>query len=270
MAPLPTRALATALLLAAGAFALPGCSDEDEPSQFPNPTPTTQFAGVFAGGAEGGRVDVTIMTTSLAPAKRGAARRVAGSGLALTPFATALATVSPTGGGTANLTGTYDAEADTLNLSGSGYAIRATRAGSLSAPELMGSVKGPNGTAGMRCAVDGATPVSPYCATYESGATTLTGMLNFFITGTDLAGVAVETGASAGAWVDGTAAGAGATRNLTFSGTFGGGHTIICIGVLTVATGDVLGTWTLYDIDIPIDTGSWIGQGCLAGTTGPN
>ena len=208
------------------------------------------------------------MSEELAPSSPGTAReagRVSGVRVVIGPVV-ALATLSPTGGGTANLTGTYDADADTFSLSGSGYAIRGARMGPSNAPELMGSVLGPNGTAGMRCVVDG-TAVSTFCADYQNGATTRTGRLNFIISGTDISGVAVETGASTGAWLDGTASGGGATRSLAFSGAFAGGQVISVTGVLTVVTGDVLGTWTLTSGGSQIDSGTWSGAECLSGTT---
>jgi hypothetical protein len=278
------RALVAAVA-AASALAFAGCSDDDEPvGPTYNPTPATQFTGVFAGGADGGQMSVTIMSTSLAAARPGAVGRLAPPRLvapglvapgpadshSVSTSVQALATLSPTGGGVANLTGTYDTAADTLNLSGSGYSMRGVRTGSTGSSELLGSVIGPNGTAGMRCG-EGSTGIKTYCATYSSNSTALTGRFNFYISGTEITGVAVAAGANAGAWIGGTATGTGATRSITFTGFFQGPNEFSGTGVLAVATGDVAGLWTLYDdLGNPIDSGSWSGVECLQGTAGPN
>ena len=277
------RALAAAIVVAS-ALASGGCSDDDEPAGPQNGSSSTHFTGVFAGGTDGGRMDVTIMSASLAAPRPGGVvgSRVVAPGLCagLDPgsragradptFVTALASLSPEGGSVANLTGTYDTVADTLNLAGGGYAMRGTRVGSPGSSELLGSVLGPNGTAGMRCA-EGSTEIMSFCSGFSSGSKTLTGRLNFYVSGTEITGVAVVTNAINGAWIAGTATGTGATRNITFTGFFSGLSEFSGTGVLTVATGDVVGTWTLYnDLGDPIDSGTWSGSECLQGMTGPN
>ena len=265
------RALAAAVAVA-GALVSIGCDDDGarDPRGGIGPPTTTRFTGVYAGGSYGGRADITIGTIDLAPARPGAGNAVAGIDLEISAIVPALGTLSETGGGVTNLTGTYDGVADTLNVSGGGYTVRGTRTGPNGASQLAGTVTAGSGEALIRCVEDGANAVSTYCTTFESGITTRAGPLHLVITGTTVAGVVFDLTEGVGAYAVGSVNGSGATRGLAFSASLEATRRLSYSGTLVLATGDVTGTWALLDHGTVVDSGTWAGSTCLLGTTGPN
>ncbi|HEY7727221.1 MAG TPA: hypothetical protein VID50_02085, partial [Candidatus Eisenbacteria bacterium] len=90
---------------------LAGCGDDKKNPASPpggGGVQSSSFVGIFTNGTESGKISITINTTSLSGRFR-VSRAGAGS-------VDASATLSPSGGGTVGLTGTYDDATNMLNL----------------------------------------------------------------------------------------------------------------------------------------------------------
>ena len=257
----------TALLVSIGiGLALAGCSkDENGGGRVIGPpgTPSTQMTGVFLNTSVGGLLDVTIETSPLAPTWRPPAAAGGSRGDAAVPGVSAFGTMSPDGGGTVNLTGTYDPDTDSLYLNGQGYALAGLYLPSGAPPRLQGRFSGPLGNGSFLVMAGSRTQVRTFCATYENGDATLWGALNFAISGTSLAGFEVEDGDTVVVALSGSSSGTGTTRALAFlGGSFQGS------GTWDPSKNLVQGDWLGYVQSGALDSGVWSGEACLPGTTG--
>ena len=243
-------------------FAMAGCSGEDDNPVDPGVgTPSTQFTGTFINGNEGGLMNLTIASATLAPALRAAS--IGAHDIV------ANATLSPDVGGTINLTGTYNEEADSLNLIGGGYTMSGKYSSTGGVGGIVGRYMGLNGSGFFGCALGGSSAVKVYCGSFENQPQTVSGRWNILIIGDEVVGVAAPSGGNPFGF-SGTASGTGTTRAIAIFTDSGGGAVVRANGTLDTTTNDVAGTWTFEEDFVVTDTGTWSGTPCRAGGTGPN
>jgi hypothetical protein len=116
----------------------------------------TTFTGTIAGsGNQSGTLVITVSATVLATAAVKAQDAAT---------ATAVLTLI-NGGGTFNLSGTFDTVSGALNLSGGGF----TLTGTISKDQVTGTYTGPNNVTGAFTNLDSThTTVTTYCGTYQA------------------------------------------------------------------------------------------------------
>lgn len=258
---LPVLSLIAALVLVVWA----GCSSDDNPTKpLGNVTPTTtSMSGEFLSGTTIGSLSLTINSATLAPRLR--ARSISGT------IVTASGTFKPSGGASVGLIGTYDTEADTLNLSGSGYTLRGQADTTGSNQAMYGRWEGTGGPGTFGCA-EGATsdPVSTYCGDYESvGGFFSSGKWSLLIMGSEFGGMAYPPGGSAPIGFEGVVTGTGSSRDLSGVGNEGD-YQLTLTGTLNTTPHLAAGEWqvrslTATDADgnpIIVDTGTWSAGAC--------
>ena len=240
--------------------ALAGCSDDDEDNPV-NPTPSTQLTGPFAGAGDGGLMTLTIplVAADLAPVRP--------AGAVVAHDVEALATLSlDSGGGPVNLSGTYNEESDSLNLTGQGYTVVGQYGPA--EPFIAGSFTGPLGNGLFSCAIGGRGAIAVYCGEHVNSAQTSTGRWHIAISGTTAFGFAVID--SETIYYEGTVTGTGGVRSIVVRQDLGNGVELLVDGTLNTANDDVWGEWVLETNDMLDDHGTWDGALCLSGLTGPN
>ncbi len=164
------------LLVVAILAAIPyaGCSggSHHSSSSVSNRTPETFQGTLTADGVESGVISVVI---NFGP----------GSSVVLAATVGATGSIALKGGGTVNLTGSFDTASQGLTLSGGGYSF----VGVLSATAISGSYTGPQG-AGSFSALQstGSGSVLVYCGTYAQNNSTNTGVWNMVQSGGSLVG----------------------------------------------------------------------------------
>lgn len=146
-------------------------------------------------------------------------------------------TLTPTGGSSVSLTGTYSAGSGAVGLSGGGR----TLAGTITNGTLDGTYTGPEG-AGMFGTHHGNAPsdVKQFCGSYTGDSQ---GVWNLALTGTSIVGAYADDGG-------GSAQLTGTVSGTSLSISFTGGT---ATGTLTSATA-MNGTWTAG-----AGTGTWVG-----------
>lgn len=255
-----TTALTLALLVAAG------CDDGPTVPRSPSGSPAAvqSLTGYYAGAGDDGKVSLSISAAALsAPAPR--APRAGAD----TTQVAAYATLSRDGGGTAVLSGTYDSLADTLRLSGSGYAVRGSLAVAGPPSVFAGTFDGPAGSGAWRCLSGNAQAIAVYCGSFSSGTTTHVARWHFAAGSGVLVGTAYVAGDTTGLEVEGIASGAGAVRTLSATG--GDGSRLLSVsGSLDTGTRTASGLWSIAQGGAVIDHGSWSAVPCLDGTTSGN
>jgi len=235
---------------------LAGCSSDDKknPVAPGGSTPTsTTFTGVFTGPTTGGKVVITVATTSLAPGLH-AARAGAAA-------VTATGTLTPNGGSAVALTGTYDPATDLVDVSGGGYTVNAFYDAEFTPPGMTGTFTGPSEDGNVLCPVGDGTAVKTFCGSYTADVGS-GGEWNFIISGTSAAGYAWEDGATEMIPLFGTVTGTGETRDITLG--FGSPDvTLTATGTWNTTTNAVSGVWNSADaLANPLDSGTWSGALC--------
>lgn len=248
------RALACVAVL--GLVTWVGCSDDEENPMNPGgggPT-STSFTGMFIGGGDGGRMSLTIATTTLAPALR--------SGLLRSAIVTATGSLDPNGGAVIPLTGTYDTDTDSVYATGGGYSIAGAYDSTGTEIAMLGGYTGPNGDGFFAC-LGASTSITTLCGSFDNQSMTETGLWNIFIYGDDVAGAAVPDGASTVLGFEGTVVGTGNPRTINLSGS-DGAVDLTGTGSWNTTTNVVTGTWDTVDSGtlMPIDNGTWGGTPC--------
>jgi len=243
-----------------------GCSDDDEGE---NPggggSNNTSFVGVFSNGDENGSMNVTVNTTALAPKSPFAPLRPASfsrANHAAEAVVTASGVLRIVGGGTVNLTGTYNNVSDSLALNGGGYAFTGEHDTTGVYDSMTGQYTGPNGP-GFFAALTGLTGASSYCGTFAtSGSTGLTGSWDFISANGQIRGAGFPiSGDPIG--FEGTIATTGTSRAINAGAGQPGVYTLTVTGTLNTSTNVVSGTWTYDDlVGTSDDTGTWTGQLC--------
>jgi hypothetical protein len=248
----------TAILTAATLLALAGCSNDDDKNPM-NPgggTPTTsQFTGFMTDGAQSGKIVVTINSTSLAGRYPGL--RAPGADVA----ASATFTFD---GSTTTVTGLYEDQGDTLNLSGSGYTLKGILESGGGTPSIIGDFTGPS-SAGLFAAVTNALAPKAYCGTWNSSTQPDSGTFNFVANDTAFAGLAVAATDPEPQDFSGQLSGTGTTRTLNGGSGDTSTAELVITGTLNTATGAASGTWTytVYDVMYGTDdNGTWEGTLC--------
>jgi hypothetical protein len=239
-----------------------GCSDDDddEPNPPGGPTSTT-FTGFMANGVENGSVTVTINSTSLASPF--GARPAATNRLLLAPSVDVAASgvFEPIGGASVSLSGMYEDQGDTLNLSGGGYSLRGVYDTTGTYHAVLGQYNGPNGP-GIFGSVTGITNPTIMCGTFDSDVTTTTGNWNILVTGGEVAGLGIPTSGDPFGF-EGTIETTGTQRAITAGDSDPGVYTLTVTGTLDTTTNTVSGTWTYEDHVTPsTDSGTWSGSPC--------
>jgi hypothetical protein len=219
-----------------------GCgksSDSTSPGGGGGGGTSSTFVGTMAGPTVGGKLTLSVPTTSPAPAD---ARAVI----------TATGTFAPTGGAAIVLSGTYDPTTKALSVTGGGYTITGTYFSGV----LRGSwTRSPGTAAGTFISVlaTSANSVHVYCGTFTSTSGGVGGIFDFVVQGATIDGVAYAS--------DGT--------EIPLQGTLGGTTTITIInpqnpgpflatGTLNTANNTVSGTFD----DGAGNSGNWSGVGC--------
>jgi hypothetical protein len=239
-------------IVAALAISLLGiaCGEDHDNRVAPGPvTPSTQLTGLFLNRSEAGLMSVTI------------SRDLRTAAALPESVVTASGVLSPDGGGVVNLTGTYDTETDSLYLTGQAYDVRAEYI-ETAIPQLRGEYSGPNGSGSIVGMAGGTNVVRVFCGQFQSATTAIIGRWNIVIIGTMMMGL--ESGDSSIVEFSGSVAGSGGSRSMSFTSS-GIEPVLHGDGIWTTATNHVAGTWMTED-----DTGTWSGDLCLPGTTGPN
>jgi hypothetical protein len=255
-----------ALLATAGALA--GCGGDDDGGGGGGPGgggPTTStFTGIFANNTENGSMYVTINSTNLAAplsARRGeAARRAPFAPLAVI---TASGYIKPIGGSTITLTGNYNDQLDSLNLTNvsAGYYFYGAYDTTGSFDAILGQYGGPNGPGFFGC-VTGLSMPTTYCGTFDSDVSTEAGNWDLLVTGAEVAGIAFPTAGEPFGF-EGTIETTGTMRDITAGDSDPGVYTLTVAGTLDTTTNTVSGTWTYEDLVTPsTDTGTWSGSLC--------
>jgi hypothetical protein len=244
--PLPRRRLAFPfdVALAAGLLAagLAGCGGK---SATPEPEGPAQFAGTFAGSASGagvsGSLSVTIAVSS-APAP---------GTMALRAQVAATGTLTLSGGGTVDLTGTYDDATGAVTLEGGSWSVSGTRSGAA----LSGTVTSPGGIlGGFVAAQSGDAAPRVYCGAYASATPGgPRGLFNLVISGAAVTGLAVDEQTGEVVALQGTLSGA----SITIADP-NGGSVAFATGTLAGGPDTCAGT---YDDGLG-DTGSWSAARC--------
>lgn len=253
-----------ALVVAAGALAGCGSDDENPPPPGGGGPTTTTFTGVFANGTENGSLSVTVNSTSLAAPFPG---RFRAAGLRA-PFApeaviTATGAITPIGGSSIALTGTYNDQSDSLDLANgsAGYTFAGAYDTTGSFDAMVGQYSGPNGPGFFGCITGLGTPTT-YCGTFDSNTTAVTGSFDILIAGGEVGGIAFPTSGEPFAF-DGTIETTGTMRAITAGNSDPGVSLLTVTGTLDTTTNTVSGTWTYEDLIAPsTDTGTWSGSLC--------
>lgn len=241
-----------------------GCSDDDDDNPMDpgggGPTSTT-FTGVMANGTENGSITVTVNSTSLASPF--SAHVTAGSGgrLAAGAQVGASGVFRPIGGSAVSLSGTYDDQADTLNLSGGGYSLSGEYDTTGMFHAMIGQYDGPNGP-GFFGSVTGVTAPMTFCGTFDSDVTSTMGNWDLLVTGGEIAGIAFPVAGEPFGF-EGTIETTGTQRAITGGDSDPGVYTLTVTGTLDTTTNTVSGTWTFEDHVAPsTDSGTWSGSPC--------
>jgi len=228
------RALALAALVAAGA-----CSSDSKSSGGGGST-TTTWVGLVQGsdGVESGSLSVTAQTASPAIGRPGGGISLAAGDVTATGT---YKRVTPTAG-TVDLSGTYNPDGNSLDISGSGYTFTGGFDGQ---SRLEGNFTGPNGDGNFVTEKNtGAAKV--YCGTFSG---TDSGTWSFVVTGTALHGQAQSSSAG--------------SQAIPLDGVVSGNNITIYIPgtTQTLATGTVNGTTAsgTWD-DQQGDSGDWTGS----------
>jgi len=222
-----------------------GCGDDDKNPAKPGSggTPTTSgFTGFMTDGKQSGKATLTVNSVTLAgrlPAHRAGAAEVAAS---------ATFTLD---GMTATISGVYSEEGDTLNLSGSGYAIRAELDSGGDSPGMVGTYDGPSGPGFFGTLTNALLPMV-YCGNFWNTAMDDSGTFNIVANDTAFAAVVLAAVDPELGSVSGQVSGTGTTRTL--SGMEGDTSTAVfsVSGTLNVTTGEISGTWTYTSYDVPM------------------
>ena len=249
--------LAAAIVVAS--LAVAGCGDEgDNPASpgggVPSP-PASQFTGTFLNASQAGLMSLTIASANLA-------RRLDAPANADT-VVTATAVLSPDGGGVINLSGAYDTTTDSLHLAGQGYVFAGRYEATGVPPDIEGEYTGPIGSGAFACLPGGTGSVKVFCGAFRSSSTATTGLWNLVISGATLIGLEAANGGPGAVGFSGVVTGTGVVRALSFSST--GGPALSGSGTWNTSTNLVAGTWTTTG-----ESGTWSGEPCLPGTTGPD
>jgi hypothetical protein len=160
-----------------------GCGKDEPQPQQPGPGPsTTSYKGTITGSTVSGVVTLRIDTANPAPQ--------AGTGISAVVNAVG-AVVLTGGGGTADMTGTYDDEAETIGLSGDGWIL----GGGLSTFGMEGATISPIGVAVFSAPQQGAgsDTVHAFTGTSQSLTGGAPANFNFSIRAAALHGSAVDT-----------------------------------------------------------------------------
>lgn len=231
-----------------------GCGSDDDKSNNGGGTPptTSSFAGWLANGAESGQLGITVSVPNLARKllAPGAGRAsVAASGtLVLTGTTTGIP-----------LTGTFDDQTGDLVLSGGGYDIAGIY--DIGPPgNFVGTYTGPNGSGQFAAASGGLSSAEIYGGSYQSDVSLDGGTFLIAVRGTEIQGVATETGSSTGMEFTGTVSGTGTTRDIAISSPDNGGYTMHGAGTLDTGTHHVSGRFNVDFNSLPADSGSWAGD----------
>lgn len=245
-----------------------GCNDKKSSSGGGGTVPTsTSFTGIFTNGTENGSLYLTVNTTTLAPKVPFHQTYTPASVLsprskAPEAIVTASGSMKIVGGGMVSLTGGYDNEADTLYMSGGSYTFRGQTDTGGSNPSISGQYDGPNGV-GFFGALTGVVGAAPYCGTFSSGTTPLTGTWDFLIGNGKIQGVGVPSGGSPLDF-EGTVDVIGTTGTIA-AGSNNGSDSLSVHGTLNTLNHTVSGTWYLVDIaggGVGNDNGTWSGNLC--------
>jgi len=252
------------LLVALGVVFWSGCgSDDDNPPGGGGATSTT-FTGVFANGTENGSIRATLATTTLAPKSPSPLRSI----LAVHPSSKAVVAATGTlrlvGGGTVNLTGSYNDVSDSLNLSGAGYAFGGEYDTSGTFNSINGQYTGPNGAGFFGMVTGTAAVASTYCGAFASTTGSgLVGNWDILIAGSQVGGIGIPTAGTPIAF-EGTIQTSGAMRTLVAGATDAGVFNLSVTGTLNTTNNTISGTWTYDDLTVSNsdDTGTWSGSLC--------
>ena len=260
------RLSTVAVILASGVIGITGCSDDDDNPVGPK-TPSTQFAGVFLGGNNGGRVTLSIPLDSeeLAPARptsAGPAYEVP-----------VLANLSFDAGASVDLLGSYNEETDSLHVAGNGYVLVGAYDPAEPIPGITGHFTGPSEPGLFDCVVDAGTgsasDVQSWCGEHTQDQNLYEGMYVGVVGWTELLGFIEIEGEPIHFEGTVTASGDGiylvhATRDL------GAGTVLAIDGTINPATKDMWGGWVIRVQGAPTQDGEWNLGHCIPGTTGPN
>jgi hypothetical protein len=251
----PRRLVALLLLSAAGLLTLAGCGkDSDSPTGPSGPPTTTTMNGVMINANENGRLVVTIATTTLAPPP--------GAYVANGEVILASATYRPVGGGTVNMSGTYDADTDSLVLAGGGYSFATMLETDGPRASMVGEYAGPNGPGLFGAAQTDGANVTVHCGTYLSLTTAESGRLGVLANDDEFAGIMFSAQTSEFQAFEGMLSGTGTTRTVTGGGSEGV-DSIAVSGTLNTVSGISSGTWTYLNLDtMSGDSGTWTATEC--------
>jgi hypothetical protein len=261
-----TSALLT-LIVALGVVLWSGCGSDDDNTPPGGGATSTTFKGIFSNGTENGSINATLATTTLAPKPPARQASPLRSILASNPSSKAVVAASGTlrlvGGGTVNLTGSYNDVSDSLNLSGSGYAFGGERDTTGAFNSINGQYTGPNGDGFFGMVTATAAAASTYCGGFASGSSGLTGTWDILIAGAQVGGVGFPTAGTPLAF-EGTIQTSGTMRTLTAGTTDAGVFTLTVTGTLNTTNNTISGTWTYDDLTVSNtdDSGSWSGILC--------
>jgi hypothetical protein len=250
------------LVLAIGVLASGGCSDDDDENPInPGGPTTTTFTGIMANGTENGAISITINSTSLvAPFSTRLAASPRGV-LAPSLDIVASGVFRPIGAASVALTGTYNDQGDTLNLSGGGYTLSGAYDTTGTYPGMLGQYDGPNG-AGFFGSVTGVAGALTLCGTFQNDSTLTTGNWDILIAGSEVAGVAFPEGAEPFGF-EGTIETTGTMRAITAGDSDPGNYTLTVTGTLDTTTNTATGSWTYEDFITPSTAiGTWSGSPC--------
>ena len=154
------RALPFSVLAVFAAAGLTSCAGKSATA--PTPPGTATYEGVFAGGkGENGVLTITVPAATSAPALSHTTTR-ASLGVASSPF-DVTGTLAFVGGGSVNLTGTFDGSTGALSLTGGAY----TFTGSLVQGVLGGTYVGPSGSGSFSTLTSSSNSVRVFCGTYS-------------------------------------------------------------------------------------------------------
>jgi hypothetical protein len=233
-------------------IAMIGCSDDKNPAKpggGGGPT-TSGFTGFMANGALSGKIVVTVNSTALAgrlPGSRAGAHDI-----------TASATFT-FDGATMMISGTYDDEADTLNLAGSGYTFHGMLEAGGDTPAIVGEFDGPSG-GGLFAVVTNALAPDVYCGNWRNAAMDDSGTFNVVANDTLFAGFAVAAVNPEPFDFLGTISGTGTTRTMNGTGGEPGQTELTITGTLNTMTSMASGTWD-FTVSDPMygtdDNGTW-------------
>lgn len=242
-------------VLAAAVAVIAGCSSKDDDSAPGTTAPVSTFVGVMINVNENGRLAVSISSGTLGPPPGALATQAT--------LVLAGATFYPVGGSPVALVGEYDADSDSLSLSGGGYAFSTMVEADNDPPSFIAEYTGPNGP-GFAGALQTSAGFSPqvFCGTLMSDSTGGGGNLSFIASDSLFAGIAVpELGLEPFSF-DGTVSGTGTTR--TVMATDDGGTVQVAIsGTYNTLTGASSGTWMTNDtMSGDMDAGSWTAGPC--------